>query len=148
MTLSKLEMNINDNIAHLLHIKGKNSPTSKDFIKSIRSGLSFKTVVDVSQELGMSQQALSEAIGMNVRTLARRKEKNKLEINEGDRLYRLVYIYVFAINVFKDKKFALRWLNTPKTILDGEIPFNLLDTEAGTKEVENVLGRIEYGVYS
>lgn len=141
------EININENIAHFLHIKGS-SPAPKDFIKNIRKGLSFKSVIDVSKELEMSQQELSKTIGMNVRTLARRREQNKLEVDEGDRLYRLVHIYAFAVKVLKDKKFAIQWLNSPKAALDGEIPFHLVDTQAGTKEVENLLGRIEYGVYS
>lgn len=153
MTIPKLkssEVNINNNIAHFLHIdiKGTSLATSRDFIYHIRKGLPFKSVVDVSAELGMSQQELSQTIGINVRTLARRKEQNRLEANEGDRLYRLVYIYSFALKVLKDKKFAIQWLNTSKTALGGEIPFQLLDTQAGTKEVENLLGRIEFGVYS
>lgn len=32
--------------------------------------------------------------------------------------------------------------------LGGEVPLNLLDTEAGVEQVDDILTRIEYGVYS
>jgi putative toxin-antitoxin system antitoxin component (TIGR02293 family) len=43
---------------------------------------------------------------------------------------------------------ASRWLQTPNRALEGELPFNLLDTDAGVQSVETVLGRIAFGVYS
>lgn len=136
-----------NSLAHFLHISNP-SPTPKDFVNKIRNGLPFKIVGEFSKELGISQHELSKSIGVNERTLARRKEKNKLHQEESDRLYRLIRVYLFAIKVLKDKKTTIEWLNTPKTALGGEIPFTLLDTEVGVREVENLLGRIEYSVYS
>ena len=40
------------------------------------------------------------------------------------------------------------WLRTPNRALGGEVPIDQLDTDLGVKEVENILGRIAYGVYS
>lgn len=43
---------------------------------------------------------------------------------------------------------ASRWLQTPNRALGGRTPMDLLDTEPGNRQVEDVLGRIEHGVYS
>jgi putative toxin-antitoxin system antitoxin component (TIGR02293 family) len=43
---------------------------------------------------------------------------------------------------------AAQWLRTPNRALGGEVPIDQLDTDLGSKEVENILGRIAYGVYS
>jgi len=42
----------------------------------------------------------------------------------------------------------VHWLTTANRALGGEIPITLLDTSAGAHEVDAVLDRIEYGVYS
>jgi putative toxin-antitoxin system antitoxin component (TIGR02293 family) len=43
---------------------------------------------------------------------------------------------------------AARWLHTPNRALGGNLPLELLDTDLGSRQVEEVLGRIEHGVYS
>ncbi|SPE34063.1 putative Toxin-antitoxin system antitoxin component family [Candidatus Sulfopaludibacter sp. SbA6] len=53
-----------------------------------------------------------------------------------------------AIDTLGDTRKAAHWLTTPNRALGGEIPINLLDTSAGAHEVETVLDRVEYGVYS
>jgi putative toxin-antitoxin system antitoxin component (TIGR02293 family) len=41
-----------------------------------------------------------------------------------------------------------RWLASPQVGLGGEVPLSFAQTEVGAREVEDLLGRIEYGVYS
>jgi uncharacterized protein (DUF2384 family) len=40
-----------------------------------------------------------------------------------------------------------KWMNTPLPALKGRTPFSLLDTEEGREKIEEVLGKIDYGVY-
>jgi putative toxin-antitoxin system antitoxin component (TIGR02293 family) len=47
-----------------------------------------------------------------------------------------------------DEKRAIQWLLIPNRALDGQRPFDQLDTDIGAREVEDLLGRIAYGVYS
>jgi len=53
-----------------------------------------------------------------------------------------------AFKVFEDLESAKQWLNAPQVGLGGAIPLEYARTEIGAREVENLLGRIEYGVYS
>lgn len=43
---------------------------------------------------------------------------------------------------------ALEWLNRPNQALNGAIPLELLDTDSGAAQVDDVLGRLEHGVFS
>ena len=43
---------------------------------------------------------------------------------------------------------AVRWLRSPNQALGGRIPLELLDTDLGRRQIEEILGRIEQGVYS
>ncbi|MDQ3459226.1 MAG: MbcA/ParS/Xre antitoxin family protein [Deinococcota bacterium] len=43
---------------------------------------------------------------------------------------------------------AADWLRSENLSLGGRTPLEYADTEIGAREVENLLGRIEYGVYS
>jgi putative toxin-antitoxin system antitoxin component (TIGR02293 family) len=53
-----------------------------------------------------------------------------------------------AVKVFGSSKDAKKWLNSAQFGLGGAIPLEHAKTQAGALEVENLLGRIEHGVYS
>ena len=40
------------------------------------------------------------------------------------------------------------WLKSPNRALGGEVPLDLLDTEIGAHQVEDVLLRLNYGIFS
>lgn len=142
------EQSLADQIATMMHFNKNRIHSDMDIAKQIRKGLPFTLVENICLELNISQQELTKSIGINIRTLARRKKENKLQADEGDKLYRLVRIYALAIETFENKQVALRWLNTPKTTLGGEVPLQWLDTDAGAREIEQLLGRIEHGIFS
>jgi putative toxin-antitoxin system antitoxin component (TIGR02293 family) len=52
-----------------------------------------------------------------------------------------------AETVLGDAAAALDWLASPNRALGGESPMKLLDTDLGAKQVFDVLGRIEHGVF-
>jgi len=53
-----------------------------------------------------------------------------------------------AVSVFENEESARRWLSSPQVGLDGAMPLDYAKTEAGAREVEDLLERIDYGVYS
>ena len=48
----------------------------------------------------------------------------------------------------RDGDKAAAWLKTPNRVLRGGRPLDQMDTDPGVREVEDILGRIAYGVYS
>jgi putative toxin-antitoxin system antitoxin component (TIGR02293 family) len=57
-------------------------------------------------------------------------------------------ILVKATAVLGSQEEAERWLERPAIGLEQRRPIDLLATPAGVRLVEELLGRIEYGVYT
>ena len=53
-----------------------------------------------------------------------------------------------AAKILGDREKALRWFDTANRALGGKAPRAFLETEQGLRQIEEVLGRIEHGVYS
>ena len=83
------------------------------------------------------------------RTLARRKAANEpLTVEETDKALRLKRIAEQAERVFGDAGKAHRWLRKAKRELRGETPLAYLASEAGARVVEEMLFRIEHGIFA
>jgi putative toxin-antitoxin system antitoxin component (TIGR02293 family) len=114
-----------------------------------RRGLPSTILVSLADGLGMQRTRVAGILGISDRTLSRRITSNsKLTAEESDRTVRLARVMANAEDTLGTMKKASQWLQTPNRALDGEAPFDLLDTDAGVQSVETVLGRIAYGVYS
>ena len=61
---------------------------------------------------------------------------------------RVARVAAQAEDVLNDHQKAGRWLQKPNRALGGAIPIDLLSSDLGADQVETILGRIEYGVYS
>jgi putative toxin-antitoxin system antitoxin component (TIGR02293 family) len=87
--------------------------------------------------------------GIPRRTLTRRlAQHSRLTAAESDRAVRLAQVFSNAIDTLGDEEKAAAWLKTPNRALRGGRPLDQLDTDPGVREVETVLGRISYGIYS
>lgn len=65
-----------------------------------------------------------------------------------ERSRRLDLIKPHLWRVFHDKGEGMDWLKEPNPALGGAVPYDLLSTEEGLQQVDDILTRIEYGVYS
>lgn len=131
--------------------------TSKDTGFSDRADADF--VVESSMRLDMNvlaalaRHGYSEdevfALVVPKRTLARRKAANeRLTVEETDKALRLERIAVQAERAFGDPEKAHRWLRKAKRELRGETPLAYLASEAGARVVEEMLFRIEHGIFA
>ena len=88
---------------------------------------------------------IASSLDLSLRSLQRRKHEGRLARYESDRLYRLARIVVLAEHFLGDHNLAIEWLRRPNHVLGGVAPLEVIDTELGARQVENVLGRIGYG---
>lgn len=122
---------------------------SLEFDRLIRTGFSFKTGDHLKDELKLTDIQLAEALGLSPKTLQRkRKTHERLSRVESDILYRTARIFALAALVIEDEGLAKEWMHKSQHGLGGRVPFEMIQTEAGVREVEDLLLRIEYGVYS
>jgi putative toxin-antitoxin system antitoxin component (TIGR02293 family) len=114
----------------------------------VRSGLPFSAFLALSKQLEISPQHLTAVFGIPPRTVARRKEAQHFNPQESDRLYRVASTLSQAVEVLGSIDKARLWLKTPNRALGCEMPLELLDTDIGTRQVEEVLLRLNYGIFS
>lgn len=126
--------------------KGRTLPTSSQMRDRIKEGLPYSSLESVRERLSLSVPEAAGVLQMPARTLARRRQSQKLAADESDRLYRLARIAAHAVSVFGTEEKAALWLRRPNRALNSEAPVRLLDTDVGTRQVEDILGRIEHGV--
>ena len=52
-----------------------------------------------------------------------------------------------AIEVFGNKEKALGWLRSPVAGIDDKRPLDIIGTVEGRRRVQDILGRIEHGIF-
>lgn len=145
-----------------------------DFDALIKKGIPLGVISHIKKEFNLPDEVIARIIGVSPRTIARRRKTGKMPVSgiqkavsggqrkgrvtpislerlspvESDRVYRFARIVALAEDVFEDKEEALEWLNNTQYGLGGRIPFDMLQTDAGAREVEELLIRIDYGVIS
>jgi len=111
--------------------------------RHIRRGLRFQ------RNTSLSARTIAELIQIPTRTLTRRKAEGKLAPEESDRLVRASRIFGRAMELFEgDSDAARMWLTSAQPALGGLVPLELARTDVGASEVENLIGRLEYGIPS
>ena len=93
-------------------------------------------------------ERVASVLGMSRATLHRRKIQGKIDKEESEKLVRYQRLLKKAEDVFGDATRARGWLIHKQAGLGGEVPLDFAKSEIGAREVENLLGRMEYGVYS
>jgi putative toxin-antitoxin system antitoxin component (TIGR02293 family) len=114
----------------------------------IRAGLPVQELKELQTGLAVSMEKLGNILGISRATLQRRLSDGRLDPAESDHLVRFARLVGKAIEVLESGENAREWLNAPQHGLGGAVPLEYAGTEVGAREVENLLGRIEYGVYS
>lgn len=118
-------------------------------IRSMREGVNANAIPQFAERFGLSQEKFLELLRLPKSTLkARIKNGDTLSPLEQDRLYRADKVWHKALAVLEDSSAVQSWIVRQNRALGGEMPFALLDTEAGYELVLDTLGRIEYGVIS
>jgi putative toxin-antitoxin system antitoxin component (TIGR02293 family) len=122
--------------------------TPSKLIKLLQAGLPIKELVELQGCLDVSMEKLALKLGISKATLHRRKAQGRLGRAESDRVLRYARLMGKAVEVFESEENARRWLTSAQFGLGGAVPLDYAETEVGGREVEDLLGRIEYGVYS
>lgn len=126
---------------------GLGATTPLALVKEVARGLPYATLTHVRRTTGLTSRELADAINIRMRTVARRKERGRLEPDESDRLLRFARIFAAAVHLFGgDVPAARHWFATPQEALGGASPLALAATDAGTREVEALIGRVLDGI--
>jgi putative toxin-antitoxin system antitoxin component (TIGR02293 family) len=126
-------------------VLGGEAATQFDLVELIRSGLPVATVQFVLDSSRLTVSELDRIV-LPRKTLANRRKLGTLTPEQSDRLMRVARVLAMAEEMFGGQEKAGVWMRRPTTVLDGQAPLDLLDTDAGARAVETLLGRIAYGI--
>ena len=128
-----------------LHAKAKQP---HELIRRIQKGLRFSELQALQDKIDMPLEQLAGKLSISRSTLQRRKTAGRLSSDESGKVMRFSQLLEHATKVFGNVDRARGWLKHPQRGLGGAVPLDYAETEIGAREVDRLLGRIDYGVYS
>ena len=121
---------------------------SRERLTAIEAGLPVKMVRVLMRDYGFTIGELAQVLGPR-RTLERRLEANeRLNVEESERLARLMHVLDLSMEIFKDRARVRRWLSKGKRMFNNRIPLDLMRTEAGGRLLEEELLQLKWGFFA
>ena len=122
---------------------------SVQIVRLVRAGFPFSRLAKLQKATALPWEKIARFVAIQQRTLSRRQSEGKLQPDESDRVWRASAIFDMAVDLFEgDVAAARQWLQAPQSALGGEMPLDFASTEVGAREVENLIGRLEHGVFA
>jgi putative toxin-antitoxin system antitoxin component (TIGR02293 family) len=126
---------------------GVESPATETEMLRIVEGRLAPSVIKRLMTLGLERSEIDEAV-IPSRTLQhRRSRRERLTLDESDRVLRMVRILASAESVYGSRARALAWLRKPHPRLEGRSPLSLVKTDTGSRIVEELLIQIDEGMF-
>lgn len=113
-----------------------------------RKGLTGNEAEAVASSLGVTDKEMAKLLNQSVATFHRRAKSGRLDAATSERLLLLNRLAVHGTTVFQEADKFTRWLRRPLRLLADRPPLDLMESPTGIFLIEDILGRIEYGVFS
>jgi len=120
-----------------------------DDIDLATEGVNKASVENLAGRMGISKKKMAEDIlSISVKTMERKKPEEKLDKKSSSHAIEIARIMQHAYEVFEDEEKVKHWMNAENRALKSRKPIDLLETLSGINFVNDILGRIDEGVYS
>ena len=117
------------------------------FDQFLRKGVPPSLVPTVSRFLNLTQGQMARLLHISSSTLRRRlKGQQRLRGAEANAMYRVLGTLGVATRVLKGDDNSRSWLKRGQPALEGKMPVELLDTDAGADAIILLLEQIYHGV--
>ncbi|MGL5834020.1 MAG: type II RES/Xre toxin-antitoxin system antitoxin [Waterburya sp.] len=111
--------------------------------------ITYASIQHLSDEYQINRLQVRNILGISESTQFRYEKRNPLlKSNLVDRWLRFEKIVQQAQELFENKIETQRWLSTPKLVLENKTPLEILDTDSGCRQVEQILLQAAYGVFA
>lgn len=122
--------------------------SSFEKIGVIKEGISKEELENFKNAAELDYDTLSRLLNVARATLLNKKGNAKFDATTSEKIFHLADIYSYGYGVFESRAGFNRWMKSENRALGGASPLSMLDTMYGIQEIKNLIGRIEYGVYS
>jgi len=128
--------------------RGIKIENSRDYIELTRKGLTVFQLRQILKFTNLTLMQVSKLLSISERQLARYEKDKVLKSEISAHLIQIADLYTFGYEVFESESNFQKWMNSKIRPLGYQMPIELLDTPFGINDVKNIIGRLEYGVYS
>lgn len=118
-----------------------------DYVAISRAGISMQVFHRILKFSQISTKEIATMLPVSERQLSRYSPDHILRKDISSHLIQIVELFQRGYEVFGVEKFQL-WIRSENRALGNIPPIDILDTPIGIKMVEDIIGRIEHGVYS
>lgn len=151
--LKELSGNISVNEMTWLILGGEKSIGQKpvsglDYLVAATLGIPKSSDENLANVLNIPMRDMAVLLNLSYKTLARKKKDEVFGNLVSSLSVEIANTVAKGLAVFEDTDRLNRWLHKENKALNGQKPFDLLNTPTGIKLVSQILGRIEDGVYS
>ena len=116
-------------------------------IKTSREGVLRSTADNVAEMVKLTDNEMAYLLGMTPRNFHRIPSDKKLGTDASERLLLLKNVLIHALDTFEGKDVVVKnWLRTSMSELNDQTPLQMMDTVTGFGIVDDVLGRLDYGL--
>lgn len=120
-----------------------------DIISLSNEGLQKASLDALIGHMGVTKKLFAEEIlNLSAKTLERKKASDKLDRHTSSHVIEIAKVMQHALEVFEDEEKVKTWIATPNRALNNMKPIDLFYIPTGLTMVDQVLGRIEEGIYS
>jgi len=126
---------------------GIQTPTSESEILRIVERRLAPSVIKRLATLGLERSEIDEIVIASRTLQHRRSRREKLTMEESDRVLRVIRVLSSAESIYGSRERALAWLRRPHARLEGRAPLSLLKTDTGSRIVEELLIQIDEGMF-
>ncbi len=128
-------------------LKSESINKRTDLILIARNGIQTKYISHIQEFTSLTDKELSSILPISQRQLVRYSKTHILNKEITTHLIQLIEMFQKGFRLFGQDKFKL-WIRTPNKILGHVPPLEIMDTSLGIEMIEDIIGRIQHGVYS
>ena len=125
-----------------------NKMTSFEKMTLLNVGIKKNDLEQFKLKTHLDYDKLAQALAVTRATLINKKQNEVYSENISEKILALTDLYSFGYEVFEDVEKFNAWMFASNNALAGKKPFDIVDNQFGREEIKNILGRIEYGIYS
>lgn len=115
----------------------------------INKASNYQDVRELAKQYQLNREQIRHILGISESTQFRYEKSNPtLRSNLVDRWSRFVRLLQLADELFDEIESTQQWLASPKQALAGKTPLEIVNTDSGVRQVEQMLLQASYGVFA
>lgn len=123
--------------------------STPELVRIVKAGVPVSDARKLLSYYKVESEKFIEFVGDSPSKFRKRRSTERLQPEESDRLVRFARLLAAAEALHEgDAEAARRWMESPNKALGGVAPMEYARTEVGAREVEQLIGRLEHGVFS